>query len=179
MHRYRDTVTRSWGPLSCHSSALINSCFSMITHSPVSQGSLHNSLKMKMSQFFHCLHARQTCHPLCMFGMLWIDVYDSVFQFPPISSNFAQSLKRSVATIKYLLKVQYMWPTHSYLYSQSCDIYRLEPACCVYCSVCMSMSTARGCSDDMYDRPSSLNDADTAVRMQLSGFIMLERNSMI
>jgi hypothetical protein len=25
-----------------------------------------------------------------MFGMLWIDVYDSVFQFPPISSNFAQ-----------------------------------------------------------------------------------------
>jgi hypothetical protein len=29
-----------------------------------------------------------------MFGMLWIDVYDSVFQFPPISSNYTQSLKR-------------------------------------------------------------------------------------
>ncbi len=30
-----------------------------------------------------------------MFGMLWIGVYDSVFQFLPISSNFAQPLKRS------------------------------------------------------------------------------------
>jgi hypothetical protein len=28
-----------------------------------------------------------------MFGMLWINVYDSVFQFPPISSNFAKPLK--------------------------------------------------------------------------------------
>jgi hypothetical protein len=25
-----------------------------------------------------------------MFGMLWINVYDSVFQFLPISGNFAQ-----------------------------------------------------------------------------------------
>ena len=35
-------------------------------------------------------HTHQTCHPLTMFGMLWIDVYASVFLFPPISSNFAQ-----------------------------------------------------------------------------------------
>jgi hypothetical protein len=27
--------------------------------------------------------------------MLWIDVYDSMFQFLPISSNFAQPLKKS------------------------------------------------------------------------------------
>jgi hypothetical protein len=33
-----------------------------------------------------------------MFGMLWIDLYDSVFQFPPISINFAQPLKRSGTT---------------------------------------------------------------------------------
>jgi hypothetical protein len=33
-----------------------------------------------------------------MFGMLWINVYDSVFQFPPISSNVAQQLKRSGTT---------------------------------------------------------------------------------
>jgi hypothetical protein len=33
-----------------------------------------------------------------MFRMLSIDVYDSVFQFPPISSNFAQALKRSGTT---------------------------------------------------------------------------------
>ncbi len=32
---------------------------------------------------------------MSMFGMFWIGVYDSVFQFLPISSNFTQSLKRS------------------------------------------------------------------------------------
>jgi hypothetical protein len=32
--------------------------------------------------------------PMSMFGMLWIEVYDSGFQFPPISSNLAQPLKR-------------------------------------------------------------------------------------
>jgi hypothetical protein len=34
-------------------------------------------------------------HPLSMFGVLWIDGYSSVFQFPPISRNFAKPLKRS------------------------------------------------------------------------------------
>ena len=43
------------------------------------------------SQLCHGLHAQ--CHPFSMFGMLWIDVYDSVFQYPPISSNFTQPLK--------------------------------------------------------------------------------------
>jgi hypothetical protein len=33
-----------------------------------------------------------------MCGMLWSDVYNSVFQFPPISINFAQSLKRRRTT---------------------------------------------------------------------------------
>jgi hypothetical protein len=28
-----------------------------------------------------------------MFGMLWINVYDSLFQFPPISRNFVEPLK--------------------------------------------------------------------------------------
>jgi hypothetical protein len=46
-----------------------------------------------------CLEAEnQTCHSLGMFGMLWIDVYYSVFQFLPISSNFAQPLNRSGIT---------------------------------------------------------------------------------
>ena len=40
-----------------------------------------------MSQFFLGPDT-QTCHPLSMFGMLWIDVYDSVNQLAPISSNF-------------------------------------------------------------------------------------------
>ena len=93
MHRY--TVKRSWGPLSCHSSATITSCFSMI----MSQGSVHNSWTLKMSQFFHGLHTHQTCHPLSMFRMLWINVYNSVFQSPPISSNFSQPLKRSGTTL--------------------------------------------------------------------------------
>jgi hypothetical protein len=33
-----------------------------------------------------------------MLEILRIDVYDSMFQFPPISSNFAQPLKRSGTT---------------------------------------------------------------------------------
>ena len=58
----------------------------------------HDALRLYLgqtnSQFFHGLHN----HPLSMFGMLWIDVYDNVFQFPPISSNFTQQLKRSGTT---------------------------------------------------------------------------------
>jgi hypothetical protein len=36
-------MMRSWGLLSCHSSAVISSCFSMIMHGPMSQWSVHNS----------------------------------------------------------------------------------------------------------------------------------------
>ncbi len=95
---HRDTVTRSWGPLLCHSSTTITSCCSMIMHGPMLQGSVHNSWKLKTSQFLHGQHTHRTCHPLSMFGMLWIGVYDSVFQFLLISSNFAQPLKRSGPT---------------------------------------------------------------------------------
>ena len=59
---------------------------------------VHNSWKLKMPQFFHGLHTHQTCHPLSVFGILWIYVYDSMFQFLPISSNFAQTLKRNGTT---------------------------------------------------------------------------------
>ncbi len=93
---HRDTMTRSWGPLLCHSSTTITSCCSMIMHGL--QGSVHNSWKLKTSQFLHGQHTNRTCHPLSMFGMLWIGIYDSVFQFLPISSNFAQPLKRSGPT---------------------------------------------------------------------------------
>ncbi len=95
---HRDTVTRSWRPLLCHSSTTIASCCSMIIHGPMLQGSVHNSWKLKTSQFLHGQHTHRTCHLLSMFGMLWIGVYNSVFQFLPISSNFAQPLKRSGPT---------------------------------------------------------------------------------
>jgi len=95
---HRDTVTRSWGPLLCHSSTTITSCCSMIMHGPMLQGSVHNSWKPKTSQFLHGQHTHRTSHPLSMFGMLWIGVYGSVFQFLLIYSNFAQSLKRSGPT---------------------------------------------------------------------------------
>ncbi len=90
---HRDTVTRSWGPLLCHSS--ITSCCSMIMHGPMRQRSVHDSWTLKTSQVLHGQHNHRTCHPLSMFGMLWIGIYDSVFQFLPISSNFTQTLKRS------------------------------------------------------------------------------------
>ncbi len=95
---HRDTVTRSHNPLLCHSSTTFTSCCSMIMHGPMLQGTVHNSWKLKTSQFLRGQHTQRTCHPLSMFGMLWISLYDSVFQFLPISSNFAQPLKRSGLT---------------------------------------------------------------------------------
>ncbi len=97
-HFEYDTLMRSWGPLLCHSSTTVTSCCSMMIHGPMLQGSVHNSWKLKTSQFLHGQHTHQTRHPLSTFGMLWIGVYDSVFQFLPISSNFAQPLKRSGPT---------------------------------------------------------------------------------
>ena len=114
--------------------------------------------KLKTSQFFHGLHTHKTCHPLSMFGMLWIDMFDSVFQFQPISSNFAQPLKRSgrkfhqphstawsalcegdvwwsrqilIGFLIHYFFLRYLWPTDVYLYSQSCEIHRLGPYECI------------------------------------------------
>ncbi len=88
---HRDTVTRSWGPLLCHSSTTISSCCSMIMHGPVLQGSVHNYWKLKISQFLHGQHTHRTCHPLSMFGMLWIGVYttacSSSCQYPATSHS--------------------------------------------------------------------------------------------
>ena len=78
----RDTLMRSWGLLLCHSSTTNTLCFSMIVHGPMSQGSVHNSWKLKMSQFFLGL----TCHPLSMFEMLWICVRQCV----PVPANIQQ-----------------------------------------------------------------------------------------
>ncbi len=75
---HRDTVTRSWGPLLCHSSTTITSCCSMIMHGSMFQGSVHNSWKLKTSQLFHGQYTHRTCHQLSMFGMLWFGIYDSV-----------------------------------------------------------------------------------------------------
>ncbi len=91
--RYRDQILRPIVVPFIHDHRL------MLQHDnawPLLQGSVHNSWKLKTSQFLHGQHTQRTCHPLSMFGMLWIGVYDSVFQFLPISSNFAQ--KRSEPT---------------------------------------------------------------------------------
>ncbi len=86
---HRDTVTRSWGPLLCQSSTTITSCCSMIMHGPMLQGILHNSGSWKHPS--SCMTSILTdMSPIEQFGMLWIGVYNSVFQFLPISSNFAQ-----------------------------------------------------------------------------------------
>ncbi len=90
--RYRDEILRPIVVL------FIQDHHLMLQHGPMLQGSVHNSWKLKSPQFLHGQHTRRTCHPLSMFGMLWIGVYDSVFQFLLISSNFAQPLKRSGPT---------------------------------------------------------------------------------
>ncbi len=99
--RYRDEILRpivlpfipTWGDATA-----ITSCCSMIMHGPMLQGSVHNSWKLKTSQFLHGQHTHRTCHLLSRFGMLWIGVYNNVFQFLPISSNFT-ALKRSGPTL--------------------------------------------------------------------------------
>ncbi len=96
MHRYHDEILR---PIVVpFIPTTITSCCSMIMHGLMLQVSVHNSWKLKTSQFLYGQHTHRTCHSLSMFGMLWIGVYDSVFQFLPISSNFTQPLKRSGAT---------------------------------------------------------------------------------
>ncbi|MEQ2278988.1 hypothetical protein AMECASPLE_004870 [Ameca splendens] len=70
----------------------------MTIHGHVLHGSEHNSWKLKTSQFLHGQHTHRIYHPLSMFGMPWVGVYDGVFQFLPISINFAQPLKRSGPT---------------------------------------------------------------------------------
>ncbi len=87
---HRETVTRSWGPLLCHSSTTITSCWSMIMHGLMLQGSLHNSWKLKTSQFLHGQQTHRTCHPLSMFGMLWISyttACSSSCQYPGTSHS--------------------------------------------------------------------------------------------
>ena len=77
MQRYCDEILRPIVVLFIHRQQLM---FQHDNARPISQGSVHNSWKLKMSQFFHGLRPHQTCHPLSMFGMLWIEVYESVFQ---------------------------------------------------------------------------------------------------
>ncbi len=90
-----DTVTRSLGPLLCLSPTTIHLMLQHDKARPHVSRICTHSWKLKTSQFLHGQHTHRTCHPLSMFGMLWIGVYDSVFQFLPISSNFTQPLKRS------------------------------------------------------------------------------------
>ena len=86
MQRYRDEILWSIVVAFIHCHHLMFQYNARL----VSQESVHSSRKLKMFKFFRGLHTHQTCHPLSMFGMLWIDEYDSLFQFPPISSNFTQ-----------------------------------------------------------------------------------------
>ena len=145
---HRDTVTRSWGPFSCHSSTTITSCFSMIIQGPMLQGSVHNSWKLKMSQFLHGLHTHQTIEHV------WDALYWRVRQRVPVPANI-QQLHTAIdeewdnipqATINSLInstrrrcvamhcfwihaptffKLRCLWPTDAYLYSQSCEVHRL------------------------------------------------------
>ncbi len=59
----------------------------------------HDNARPHVARILHGQHTHRICHPLSMFGMLWIGVYDSVFQILPISSTFTQPLKRSGLTL--------------------------------------------------------------------------------
>ena len=55
----------------------------------MSQGSEHNSWKLKMSQFFHCLYTHQTCHSL---KHVWDALDRHVRQHVPVPANIKQLL---------------------------------------------------------------------------------------
>ncbi len=82
--RYRDEILRPIFVPFIHDHHL------MIIHGPMLQGSVHYSWKLKTSQFLHGQHTHRTRHPLSMFGMFWIGVYNSVSsscQYPATSHS--------------------------------------------------------------------------------------------
>lgn len=88
------SVKGSWG-LKCHSSTIITSCCRTIMHSLMLQRSLHDPWKLKTFLFpSHGQHTHQTCQLVSIFGLLWTGIFNSVFQFLPILSNFTHLLKR-------------------------------------------------------------------------------------
>ena len=104
---HRDTVTRSWGPLLCHSSTTITSCCSMIMHGPMLQGSVHNSWKLKTSQFLHGQHTHRRCHPFSIFWTQHVsDTYTTVCssscQYPATSHSHWRGVDQQ-ATINNLI----------------------------------------------------------------------------
>ncbi len=107
---HKDTVTRSWGPLLCHSSTTINSCCCMIMHGPMLQGSVHNSWKLKTSQFLNGQHSHRTCHSLSMFGMVLIGVYNSAFQcqYPATSHSHCRGVDQHSSSAHF--RVVLLWP---------------------------------------------------------------------
>ncbi len=94
-----DTVTRSWGPLLCHSSTTITSCCSMIMHGPMLQVSVYNSSKLKTSSC-SCMGSILTVY---VTHWAWLGCYWSAYmtacssscQYPETS---LQPLKRSGPT---------------------------------------------------------------------------------
>ncbi len=85
---HRDTMTRSWGPLLCHSSTTITSCYSIIMHGPMLQGSVHNSWKLKTSQFLHGQHTHVS-HWACLggSGSTYTAACSSSCQYPATSHS--------------------------------------------------------------------------------------------
>ncbi len=89
---HRDTVTRFWDPLLCHLSTTITSCCSMIMHGPMLQRSVHNSWKLKTSQFLHGQHThltRHVTHWACLgcSGSAYTTACSSSCQYPATSHS--------------------------------------------------------------------------------------------
>jgi hypothetical protein len=61
--------------------------------------------------------------------MIWADIsYGQWTQLYFINGNLnGQKFRDKIILRPISFKVQYMWPTDGYLYSQSCEIYRLGP----------------------------------------------------
>ncbi len=87
---HRDTVTRSWGPLLCHSSTTITSCCSMIMHSPMMWGSVHNSWKLNiLNSCMASILTGHVTHWACLgcSGSVYTKACSSSCQYPATSHS--------------------------------------------------------------------------------------------
>ncbi len=83
---HRDNVMRSWGPLLCHSSTTVTSFCSMLMHGPMLQGSVHNSWKLKTSQFLHGQHSPD----MSPIEHVWDALDRRIRQRVPVPANIPQ-----------------------------------------------------------------------------------------
>jgi hypothetical protein len=134
----RDTVTRSWGPLSCHSSDAITSCRKDLYTIPESCKCPSSSCILRHVTYWARLgRSGLTCTTVCSSSCQYPATLHSHWRGLGHHSKGHNQQREGwwhqiptgflihAPTIFHFLR--YLWPTDAYLYSQSCEIHRSGP----------------------------------------------------